>query len=166
MLAVILVNVTAFATWFYHQRQAVRMEEKASCSGTCNMLTAELKLDPDQKSRVEDINRKFRDEAEPTVAEIKKIRAEMLEELSLEKADTARLSDFIARIGSLQMKLQRSAVNQFMELKQVCNADQTLKLSSIYSEVYGCPVKAKGNGKGQQHRYGKGHKDSCCEKNQ
>lgn len=167
MIMVIVINVSAMVTWYvsYHKEKSPE-KDTASCGQTCRMLNEELGLSKDQSARVEEINRKFREDAEPVVASIKETRAAMLDELAAPNPDTAKISSFVNSIGKLQANLQRLAVNQFMLLKQVCTPQQSIRLSSIYSEVYGCPKMTGGQGNGWQHRHGKGQPDSCCEKKQ
>ena len=119
----------------------------------------QLALNTVQSEKVSEINKQFREKTEPIVAEIKNIRTALLGELTSQNPDTARLNQYTEKIGELQKQLQKEAIVQFQQLKQICTGDQCLKLSAIFSEVYCCqrtnPDKVKGT---QQHD----SKKKCC----
>jgi hypothetical protein len=154
MIVMILVNISAFTTYFFYYRanRAV-IADTVSCSGTCRFLNEQLGLSPGQSGKVSEINRKFREQTEPLVAEIKNTRAAMLNELASGTPDTGKINKFAEKIGELQKTLQRAAIVQFQQLKQVCTPEQCFKLSAIYFDVYGCRKMGQDTGK------------NCCPKN-
>lgn len=139
MILMILINVSAFSTFFlYYRANKPSQSDTTSCSGTCRFLNEQLALTAEQTASVKKINQDFRTRTEPVVAEIKQTRTDLLAELALDKPDTSALNRYTEKIGELQKALQKAAILQFQQLKQICNPDQCLKLSAIYSEVYGC----------------------------
>ncbi|MEI8005533.1 MAG: periplasmic heavy metal sensor [Bacteroidota bacterium] len=168
MILMILINISAFTSFFvfYKADRTTAAADTGCCSGTCRVLNEKLSLSSEQAARVSAVNRQFREKTEPVVAEIKNTRVAMLNELSLEKPDTAKLSACIEKIGELQKILQKAAVVQFRQLKEICTAEQCRKLSSIYSEVYGCSKMGQGGGEGMQNQRMPGQENKACDKNQ
>lgn len=152
MILVIVINVSAFTSFlFYYKSNRAAVADTASCSGTCRFLNEQLALTPGQSARVKEINNEFRSRTEPVVAEIKSTRTALLDELSLDTPDTAKISACSSKISDLQKILQKAAIVQFQQLRQVCNPEQCLKLSAIYSEIYGCSKMNQGKGMQQRH---------------
>jgi len=167
MILVILINISAFTTFyiFYKTDKAAAAADTVCCSGTCRVLNEKLGLNSEQAARVSAINRQFREKTEPIVGDIKETRVAMLDELSLEKPDTAKLTAYTEKIGELQKILQKAAIDQFRQLKQVCTAEQCRKLSSIYSEVYGCSKMGREGGGCIQNQAPQGQENKACDKN-
>ena len=139
MILVIVINVSAFTSFlFYYKANRTPVADTTSCSGTCRFLNKQLALTPEQSANVKKINQEFRAGTEPVVSEIKSTRNALLDELSIEKPDTLKINAYTSKISSLQSTLQKAAIVQFQQLKQICSPEQCLKLSAIYSEVYGC----------------------------
>ncbi|MEI6883093.1 MAG: periplasmic heavy metal sensor [Bacteroidota bacterium] len=165
MILVIVLNVSAFTSFlFYFKANRAPAADTTSCSGTCRFLNEQLALTPEQSARVKEINNEFRSRTEPVVAEIKNTRTALLDELSLDKPDTSKINACSSKISDLQKVLQKAAIVQFQQLRQVCNPEQCLKLSAIYSEIYGCTKMSQG--KGMQHRNGKDQGGMECGKKQ
>ncbi|MCX6286269.1 MAG: periplasmic heavy metal sensor [Bacteroidetes bacterium] len=166
MILMVLINISAFTSFFFFYRaNKANIADTMNCSGTCRFLNEKLALNAEQTAKVSEINKKFRDQTEPVVAEIKNTRTAMLDELSSVNPDTARLSQYTQKIGELQKSLQKAAIVQFQQLKQICTPDQCVKLSAIYSEVYGCNKMGQGMEKSMQYQYRYGKKNQGCEKN-
>ena len=167
MILMILINISALTSFFvlYKADKATAAADTGCCSGTCRVLNEKLGLSSEQAARVSVINRQFREKTGIIVAEVKDTRFAMLDELSLEKPDTVKLSAYTEKIGELQKTLQKAAIEQFRQLKQICTPEQCRKLSSIYSEVYGCSKMGQGRGEGMQDNCRKGQEKKACDKN-
>jgi hypothetical protein len=100
----------------------------------------------------------YQSSTSPTISTIREKKLALLDELSKETSDTQVIKKIAEELSVEQKKLQKANIDQFLELKKVCNTDQTKKLSQIYSELYGCQGQGKGKGKGQgmghRHRWG------------
>lgn len=166
MILMIVLNISSFTTYFFYYRanKAVNADT-ISCSGTCRILNEHLALTAEQTAKVSEINKKFREKTEPLVNEIKCTRAAMLGELSSAMPDTMKLNQYAETIGDLQKILQKAAIVQFQQLKKICTPDQCLKLSAIYSELYGCPTMGQGMGTRMKHKDRQAEGNKGCEKN-
>jgi hypothetical protein len=167
MILMILINISAFTSFFvfYKNDKASSDSDTGCCSGTCRLLNEKLALSSEQNVKVSAINRQFREKTEPVVSEIKNTRVALLDELSLDKPDTAKLTTYTQKIGELQKILQKAAIEQFSQLKLICTPVQCRKLSTIYSEVYGCSKMGRGRGDGMQNNCPKGQENKACDKN-
>lgn len=163
LIFLILVNLSALSTYLFI-RQADPQAESCEKGNDGKMWQDELNLSDVQAAEVKAINARHRDIAEPVAAEIRNNRALILEELEHATPDTIKLDSLVKMLTGLQNQLQKANIRQFLELKTVVNADQALKLSSLYREAYGCPMKQGNDKGGNQHRHGKGRRG--CESNQ
>jgi Spy/CpxP family protein refolding chaperone len=160
LIFMVLINITAFATYFIYIRKPA--SELMPASGFKNgiALKQELSLTPDQSIKVNEINAIYKDSSEPIVEAIKQNKADLIQELSKDNTDTILVAKLANDMVTEQKKLQMANIKQFLDLKKVCTPEQTQKLSQIYSELYGCENKGqgkgwgKGQGRGYRHRYG------------
>lgn len=158
LIFLVLVNVTAMVTFFVtnsgkNTSSSIAVEAKPG-----ETLRSELSLSPEQNIKVNEINSAHKASSEPIILSIKEKKAELIEELSRENSDTLRINAILSELDKRQNILQQANIKQFMELKKVCTAEQTKKLSQIYSELYGCDMKGKGQGNGKGNGQGKKHR--------
>ena len=165
LIFLVLINITAFATYFIYMRKPAVEPFPGSGFKHGIALKQELSLTSGQSLKVNEINATYKASSEPIVAAIKEKKAILLEELSKENTDISLVAKLADDVVTEQKKLQLANIKQFLDLKKVCTPEQTQKLSRIYSELYGCENKGgglgqgNGQGKGYRHRYGQ-QKDS------
>jgi len=153
-----IINLSALTTFFVVSRNARVEPQGTSEIKPGRVLKTELSLNQDQELKVQKINSTYRTQSKPIVDSIKSAKTRLLEELSKEQSDMQNIKVILETLGIHQKNLQQANVQQFLELKKVCNPEQTLRLSEIYAELYGCEPKGKGKGEGKgmkhRHRYG------------
>jgi Spy/CpxP family protein refolding chaperone len=158
LIFLVLINVTALATYFIFMRKPVNRPIPAAELKQGVALRQQLSLTPDQSLKVNAINSTYKASSEAVVEAIREKKTDLLEELSNDITDMDQVEKLANEIVSEQKQLQMAHIKQFLDLKKVCTPEQTRKLSQIYSELYGCENKGngrgKGNGKGYRHRYG------------
>lgn len=160
LIFLVLINITALATYFIYMRKPANEPVPGSGFKQGIALRQELSLTPDQSIKVNEINAAYKASSQPIVAAIKEKKADLLEELSKENTDNNLLAKLADEVVTEQKQLQMANIKQFLDLKKVCTPEQTQRLSQIYSELYGCENKGmgrgqgKGQGKGMRHRYG------------
>jgi len=160
LIFLVLINITALATYFVYMRKPANETRPVSGFKHGIALRQELSLTPDQSIKVNEINATYKASSEPIVASIREKKADLLQELSKDNSDTNLVDKLANDLVTDQKKLQMANIKQFIDLKKVCTAEQTQKLSQIYSELYGCENKGmgrgqgNGKGKGNRHRYG------------
>ncbi len=152
-----IINITALLSFFLFARNTTNTPVKVTDNKPGVTLTKELSLSADQDKKVKDINSEYKVQSEPIVDSIKSAKSRLLEELSKANTNTQTITSILNDLGIHQNNLQQANVKQFLALKQVCTPEQTLKLSGIYAELYGCSANGNGDGKGMKHRhrYGK-----------
>jgi Spy/CpxP family protein refolding chaperone len=154
MMFLILVNLSALATYFLFPRKATVVNCAERTSGPGCALHAELDLTEVQLARVEVINTNYLEESGPVSEEIKDTRADVLDELALDEPDTLKLNQYSLELSQLQHQLHRQNMKHYMELKKVCTSDQAMRLSNLYRELYGCSMQGPGAAGKHQHRKG------------
>lgn len=154
----VIVVVSAITTFIIINTGILTKEQPVQEIKSGTVLQTELSLTPDQNVKVEQINSSYKETTEPVISAIRDKKVELLDELSKDQTDTNKVSKIANELSTEQKKLQKANINQFLDLKKVCNTEQTKKLSQIYSELYGCNGKGKGRGQGQgmghRHRWG------------
>lgn len=152
-----IINVSALLSFYLFARNSSNNTASVVDSKPGLVLKTELSLSEEQEMKVKKINSEYKVQSEPIVDSIKSAKSRLLDELSKENTNTQTISNILKDLGIHQNNLQQANVKQFLALKQVCTPEQTLKLSGIYAELYGCSVNGKGDGKGMKHRhrYGK-----------
>jgi hypothetical protein len=171
LAGLLLVALSALGTmiwnvWFEPEKTVIVRETPPGCSTSCMMLNSELDLDPGQNRDVELIIMRSRQSSGEVVAALHGKRTDLLEELTKENPDTAILKMISEEIGKIQGNLTMNAVNQYLQLRDVCDPDQQQKLTSLYYELFGCPrtghmmqhQERKGHGKGRSSEIGPAEK--------
>ncbi|MCX6272589.1 MAG: periplasmic heavy metal sensor [Bacteroidetes bacterium] len=148
-----IVTVSAVTAYIIFNTGILTKEKPAREAQPGTIFQTELSLTPDQNVKVERINSSYKETAEPVISAIRDKKTELLDELSKDQTDTNKVSKIANELYTEQKKLQKANINQFLELKKVCNPEQTKRLSQIYSELYGCSGKGKGQGQGMGHRH-------------
>ncbi len=164
LIFLVLVNITALASYFIYFRKPANEPLPGSRYTKGIALRQELSLTPEQSLEVNKINATYQASSESIIAAIRDKKAELLEELSVDNTDTSLVEKLAKDIDNEQNKLQMANIKQFLDLKKVCTPEQTQKLSQIYAEMYGCERKGQGNGNGMKHRHRFGQKQSGSEK--
>jgi Spy/CpxP family protein refolding chaperone len=154
LIILIVINVAALVSFFLFNQSPPAESCCPEPTEKGRFFSTELGLSAGQTEKVSVINQNYKNEAEPIVAAIKKSRNAILSELEEEQPDTALLNRLSEELSVLQKNIQRENIKQYLELKKVCNPEQAHRLSALYRDLYGCPMKAKG----MQHknRHGKG----------
>ncbi len=149
LIVLVFINLSALASFLIYikTRPALVTCETQPAQGCA--LRNELELSDEQAGSVDLINSDYKNNVEPIVSDIRDLRSEIIDELDKESPDTVVLNRLASGLSSLQNKMQKENIRQYLELKKICAPNQALRLSELYRDLYGCPMK----GKGMQHRY-------------
>lgn len=148
MLFLIILNVSALVAYFAFKQDAPATPETTRETPS-EIFRQELALTPEQTEKVGEINYQYRSEVLPISDSIKSIRSYILNELSQSNPDTTILYHLASEMALLQNLMQRASIRQYLDLKSVVTPEQALKLSALYHELYGSPMKKKN----MQHRF-------------
>lgn len=155
LTVLVIVAVSALITTVYHQRQDARQSgysvRSEKCSATAAVLRDELGLTNTQLSKIQsscDACRGFNRCSRDTLNTLK---SEFIAELSGKVSDTVQLNRIADAFGKAQAAIMKGMIRQYLEIKAVCTPEQRIKLSRLYSELFGSCT----NRGGGMHRYGK-----------
>lgn len=155
LLILVLINLGILVSFLYFNN---RSQTPACCpttTGPENLLHQELRLTPGQQQQVGQINAVYKSTAASLVDEIREYRGIILEELDQERPDTATIRKTAEALARLQFMLQQESIRQYLALKKVCTPEQAHRLSALYHELYGCPMKGTQNQNRHRHGWGK-----------
>ena len=143
ILAVLLViSISALGTVLYKnnreakKNQEISVRERCSASGT--FLKKELGLTDAQESFIENISGTCRGSSQCLKMKLYNRKAELLVELSKENSDTVILNRIATNYGATQTVVIKMTIQQYLEIKRICTPEQRIKLSVLYSELFGC----------------------------
>lgn len=158
-IVLILINVSALVTFYFY---STRVKEVPACCSeeekSQRALSNELGLTDGQSATVAEINNAYREKARPIAMSIRETRELILAELEKATPDTAMITQWARSIATLQMGMQQQNIKQYLELKKVCTPQQAQRLSSLYRDLYGCPMQE--NKMRHQYRRGQCASDS------
>ncbi|MCX6278892.1 MAG: periplasmic heavy metal sensor [Bacteroidetes bacterium] len=156
LIFLVVIILSAFITLivFFSNKSTIVQNQPAE--NACNAFRNELALSPAQSEKVEIILAEYRNSTDAIVADIRNHRILILDELAKKKPDTTLLNSYVEEISSLQKRMQKASVNQYLALKEICTPVQCQRLSTIYYELYGYQGQGKGEGKGRRYRGGRG----------
>ena len=150
LVFLVVVNISALISFFVLFANPSAESRQNMCEPARNRpgmaIQKALGLSPQQTMQVDAILACTKSSTDPVIAEIKNKRGEVLEELSKDAPDTLFIHKNTRDICELQKKLQETSVNEYLALRKVCNPGQCQKLSSLFYELYGCPVMGMGKG--------------------
>jgi hypothetical protein len=141
LFILVVINISALISFFL----LTKPREAPPCctpeEQQCNAFQDELKLSSSQIVKVQAINKNYTDSAGPIALSIKEARAAILNELEKEIPDTVQLNKMTNQLALLQMKIQTENIKQYIALKRVCTTAQASRLSALYRDLYGCPMR-------------------------
>ena len=154
VLFLLIINIAAISTIIYHiysDNPAIIKTEINSDAG--KIITDELGLNSDQKERFETINRFYNQQSQQILSQLTEKRSEMLAEMGEENPNTPVLHAIAKDIGGLHESLKLLTIDNFLELKKICNPYQQQKLSGMFNDMLESEGHFKGYGKQYRHRY-------------
>lgn len=164
LIFLVVINLSAFITFlvFFSQNYSASRQLQKGNPGMA--FRKELSLTEAQSGKVGAILADYRKSTGTVSSGIRNYRVQILEELTKDKPDTILLNNCVEEICSLQKKMQKASVQQYLALKEICNPAQCQRLSNLYFELYGCQGKCKGmgQGKGMMHQNRKGQGQQGC----
>jgi hypothetical protein len=109
----------------------------------------QLGFDSKQMAQFQMFNPSFRNEARQINFALNGLRNSMLMEMSAENADSQKLNAISDSIGVLHSDLKKKTFRYYLQLKELCDPSQQVKLKELFREMLGSdgPV-------GGQNRFG------------
>jgi Spy/CpxP family protein refolding chaperone len=161
LIILVVINVSALASFFLLSKP----QPPAPCcppeEQQCIAFRDELDLSATQIQEVNILNKNYRESAEPIVTAIKETRAAILTELEKPAPDTLIVNTLTNQLAMLQVKIQKENIRQYSELRRVCTPDQAQRLSALFRDLYGCPMKDGPVKHRNRHGQGARQNDKC-----
>lgn len=111
-----------------------------------------LELSSDQMNEFFKVNQVFRSEALAIQDQLAEIRKNMLEAMFEEKSDTIKLNKLSAELGSLHARLKTISFQYYFNIKELCSAEQKMKLKGIFKSFFETEIPISNPGPGRNRR--------------
>lgn len=160
-----IMNISTLITIFYHQYQSGKLEintvsdskqlEANSEKYSGRYFRDQLKLNSEQMDKFRVMNPVFRQQARAIVIELSEKRKKMLIEMAAKNSNIIKLDALSDSIGNLHSRLKKLTCRYYLDLKNICNHEQQIKLEQLFSSMFlnDSPMGLPGRGgpKGWQH---------------
>ncbi len=146
IVALVLLNASTVATIIYNRHKLSGSNEtiisvrdnpevgNEKYSG--RYFRDKLNLNRNQMRRFSEFNPEFRQQAMGINIDLATIRKEMIAEMSAMDCDTSRLNSLSDSIGILHAKLKRYTYRYYIDLKDVCDAEQDVLLEQLFENMF------------------------------
>jgi len=152
-----IMNVSTILTVFYHKYQSdnvvnstidAKQTEIDSERFSGRYFRDELNMSNAQMEKFKVINPVFRPKARFITIELAEKRKQMLVEMAAAKSDTSRLNALSDSIGQLHSELKKVTYRYYLEMKEICNPEQQVKLEKLFGEMFSNDSALGSSGKG------------------
>ncbi len=110
--------------------------DKNSIKYSGRFFREKLNFNQEQMKWFSEYNPVFRQGAQNINIELAKARFQMLEEMSKSESDTVKLNQLSDSIGVLHSSLKKLTFRYYLELKQICNQDQRVRLQLLFRDMF------------------------------
>lgn len=152
-----IMNVSTIITVLYHKYQSdkvvnstvdAKQVEIDSERFSGRYFRDELNMSNAQMEKFKVINPAFRPKARFITIELAAKRKQMLVEMAAAKSDTSRLNALSDSIGELHSELKKITYRYYLEMKEICNPEQQVRLEKIFGEMFSNDAPLGSSGKG------------------
>jgi len=139
ILVLLATNLSMGISFLYHKQQdnkfMEQLEEAAievPSERRTRFFRDQLNLGRDQIDIFRELNREFNRTAWQITHQLETLRSEMVRELGKEKPRQKTLNSITRNIGELHTKLKSETIKYYLQMKEVCNEEQQIKLNEIF----------------------------------
>ncbi|MCF6167247.1 hypothetical protein [Lutibacter sp.] len=101
----------------------------------------ELNLSFKQHRKFQNIRHQYHQDSDEIIKKMDSIRTQIIVELGKEKSDTIILNNLSKDLGNLHTELKNLSIRYYLNMKEVCNEKQKVKLFKIFKSM----VNTEGN---------------------
>ncbi len=142
VLLLFVMNAATIVSLVIHARNTSRQEtvqqpeERLSAQSEkgARFFRDYLNLNPKQTLRFREINREYNRATHRIAADLEMLRVEMVELMGNAHPDTIRLYAICHEIGLNHEKMKKLTVGYYLGMKESCNAEQQVKLNTLFLE--------------------------------
>jgi Spy/CpxP family protein refolding chaperone len=141
LVAVIIVLSTiilaVFCTMGYHyfrfERESKgRPRESKQMAG---YMARQLQLKPEQVSQIDTLRGRFHKESNALLLESRNVSKEIMEEITSDSPDIAKLKSLAQKFGKLQEDQKQMMINHLLEVKGKCSASQQMNFKRFIRQM-------------------------------
>ena len=139
ILVLLATNLSMGISFLYHKQQdnkfMEQLEEAAievPSERRTRFFRDQLNLGRNQIDIFRELNREFNRTAWQITHQLETLRIEMVRELGKEKPSQKTLDSISKNIGELHTKLKTETIDYYLQMKEVCNEEQQIKLNEIF----------------------------------
>jgi len=141
-----VLNISTFTTIIYHQYRSgqstaisdsdPKQPEADSKKFSGRYFRDKLNLSSDQMDKFRVINLAFRPKTRDITIALESKRKQMFIEMSAQNSDTSRLNLLSDSIGLLHSNLKKLTYRYYIDIKEICDQEQQIKLEQIFQEIF------------------------------
>lgn len=139
IVVLLATNLSMGISFLYHKQQDkkfMEQQEEAAIEVPSERRTRffreQLNLGQDQMDTFRELNRNYNKTAWRVTHQLEALRTEMVKELGRENPREKTLESISEQIGELHTKLKKETIDYYMQMKEVCNEEQQIKLNEIF----------------------------------
>jgi len=132
-------NLATGISYLYHKQQDKKLNEQVEEAAIevpsqqrTRFFREQLDLSRGQMNSFRELNRDFNRTAWNITHELQALRLEMVQELGAENPNLDSLDSISSEIGLLHESLKNETIGYYLAMREVCDADQRLKLNEIF----------------------------------
>jgi len=142
IVILIATNLSMGISFLYHKQQDKKFMEQLEEAAIdvpserrTRFFRDQLNLGQDQMDIFRELNRDYNKTAWQVTHQLETLRAEMVRELGKENPKEKRLDSISKQIGELHTNLKKETIDYYMQMKEVCNDEQKVKLNEIFMSM-------------------------------
>ena len=142
IVILIATNLSMGISFLYHKQQDKKFMEQLEEAAIdvpserrTRFFREQLNLGQDQMDIFRELNRDYNKTAWQVTHQLETLRAEMVRELGKENPKEKRLDSISKQIGELHTNLKKETIDYYMQMKEVCNDEQKVKLNEIFMSM-------------------------------
>lgn len=141
IVLLILLNLTIVGTILYNKSGIInyKVQNNKEIAMPNNHLGRyfrdELNLTNKQHIEFQNIRHQYHENSDSIIEKMDKNRNDLLTELGKEKSDTITLNKLSQDLGSLHIELKKLTIQYYLNMKEVCNEKQKVKLFQTFKAM-------------------------------
>ena len=156
ILLLAVMNISTILTVLYNRDQEAKLRniperilpESASVKFSGRYFRDHLGFNQQQMNRFVEFNPAFRKQIMRINTELADQRRRMLLEMSTGTSDTSKLNQLCDSIGHLHASLKKYTYKYYLDIKNICDKQQMVKLEQMFDEMFAGEMPAGRHGKG------------------
>lgn len=160
IIILVLLNISTIATVIYTRNSQTGSSAQQSEDQSPSQITSakysgkyfrdQLGFNKKQMAKFREINPAFRKDVMDINRRLDSLRGGMLNEMACDSCRCPRLDMIADSIGSLHATLKKATYKYYIDLKNICDQQQQVKLEKIFNEMFVGDFRQGRNGKGNQ----------------